>query len=221
MTCVMDEDGEIIIHFDIERTVHVFGQAGSGKTILAMHAAKTWLGAGGTVLVGGGHYTEYDHLPVHITDVDSVIEYGRTADRHYRGESLLIIVDGALHASEENLTYLKERKDSEVRWLIISQSPMAVRKYDHIGFGRMMESSFRTAFGSRLDFGNGGEDDALEDIFQERKPGIAIQRGAQGEMIPQRVPYDGRRPLDGPKPPLPTFPPRLWYVNGVAGRRKP
>lgn len=216
----MDDDGEIIIHFDIERTMHVFGKAGSGKTILAMHAAKTWLAAGGTVLVGGGHYTEYGHLPVHATDVDSAIEYGRTADIHYRGESLLIIVDGALLASAENLTYLKERQDSEVRWLVLSQSPMTSRVYDHIGFGQMSASSFRVAFGSKKDFGS-AEDDKTEDIFQHRKPGIAIQRGGQGEMLEQHVPYDGRRPVDGPRPPLPTFQPRLWYADGVAGRRKP
>lgn len=211
----MDEDGEIIIHFDIERTMHVFGQAGSGKTILAMHAAKTWLAAGGTVLVGGGHYAEYGHLPVHVTDVDSAVEYGRAADSHYSGESLLIIVDGALHASAENLAYLKERKDSEVRWLVLSQSPMGVRVYDHIGFGRISVQAFRMAFGSKTDFGS-AEDDAPEDISQPRARGIAVQRGGQGEMLEQRVPYDGRRPLDGPKPPLPTFPPRLWYTDDVA-----
>lgn len=209
MVQLKDASGDVMWDFDVERTLSIFGTPGAGKTVLARHAARTWLNAGGVVLAGNGwNGIDFRDLPVHLMSPDDAVQYGRYTDETSRGQNLLIIIDPAEHLSEENLDYLNRRPVTHVRWLVVSGHPRPGSQFESIGMGRMTVASFRMAFGSAVDD---------RDASKMRQRGVAVQRSTDGGVIEQIVPFEdvvnAPQIPDVLRLPLPTFPNRAWYAG--------
>lgn len=209
MVQLKDASGDVMWNFDVERTLSIFGAPGAGKTILARHAVRTWLDAGGVVLAGNGwDGIDYHDLPVHLKSPDEAVQYGRHADETGRGQNLLIIIDPAERLSEESLDYLQRRPVTHVCWVIISHYPRPGSQFESIGMGRMTTASFRMAFGSAVDD---------RDASKMRQRGVAVQRSTDGGVIEQLVPFEdvmtAPQASDALRLPLPTFPNRVWYAG--------
>lgn len=140
------QDGSAIWDSDADPMVAVFGTPGSGKTVLASHAIRSWLRSGGTAVVGAHFPGEYERLSrfVHLASPEEAVGYGRVADLAATPENqLLIVLDEMYSATPEDIDYLHTREDSNVRWFILDRDPFVSDRVRNIG---MMHGMSLTAF---------------------------------------------------------------------------
>lgn len=199
--------------FRYARTAYVFGAAGSGKSVFARHVAKTWVREGGTVIIGGGHYTEYeDLLPlVYLCSADDAVEYGRMLEQRYtqRNAKLIIVVDCQGGISEENQEYLHSKPVTNICWMVLNQRVRNTLHSKNIGMGRVTDGTIALAFGQAY---------VKDNTTRQHRPGMSIQLSGNGGLVERTVPKDAIQPFDDAskyhRDPLPVFPRRVWYAGG-------
>lgn len=212
MFVVRAVDYSCIWDFRSERTLSIFGNAGSGKTILARHIVKTWVECNGTVLVGSRfhgapHNSDYGDLAdlIHLDTVENVIGYGRTLEAVPHEGNVLIVVDDWSDVSDEDAEYLDSKLPSSVSWVIIRQRPRSHQFFDNICVGQMNYASAAIGF---------GPDHGIEDPHRIGR-GVVTRPALTGtDQIP--VPSHATEPMRDSgfytRRPLPSLPKRLWYA---------
>lgn len=214
---MLDESEDVLWDFRVSRTLSVFGNAGSGKTVLARHIVKTWIRYGGTVLVGtrfplSPANSDYGDLLdlIHLDTVENVIGYARTLESVRHGSNMLIVVDDWTHVSEEDAAYLDTPTSiipaSNVSWVVIRQRPRSHQFFDNIGMGQMNHATSVLGF---------GHDNEIEDPHSIER-GVATQLARTGGTVQMRVPRSAQNPMENSnfyvRQPLPSLPKRLWYA---------